>query len=154
MRASSRLLSLNAAAHKLQTQHPTRIFPRRRTSGATHPGNPENLSAGDHQGNPLPLLPLKLDVDKKILEFFAATGSGRMAGFAHVNTAESYFSLFKRGLIGIYQHVSAQHLKRYVGEFDFRYNYREKLGYNDEARTREALKGIEGKRLTYKPAHA
>jgi len=75
-------------------------------------------------------------------------------GEAHTNTVEGYFSILKRGINGVYQHVSAEHLKRYLGEFDFRYNYRSGLGYTDEARTHEALKGIEGKRLTYKPANA
>ena len=71
-------------------------------------------------------------------------------GNAYTNTVEGYFSILKRGLNGTYQHVSAKHLKRYLGEFDFRYSYREKLGYSDTDRAREALKGIEGKRLTYR----
>ena len=68
-------------------------------------------------------------------------------GFYHTNTVESYFSILKRGVIGTYHHVSAAHLKRYVGEFDFRYNYR---SVSDGERTVAALKGIEGKRLTYR----
>ena len=71
-------------------------------------------------------------------------------GNVHTNTVEGFFSIFKRGMYGIYQHVSAQHLERYTTEFDFRYNHREKLGFNDEARTTELLKGIGGKRLTYR----
>jgi transposase-like protein len=67
-------------------------------------------------------------------------------GSAHVNTCEGYFALLKRGLTGIYQHVSAAHLKRYVGEFDFRYNGR---ALSDAERTDEALRGIDGKRLMY-----
>ena len=55
-------------------------------------------------------------------------------------------SILKRGLIGTYHHVSAEHLKRYVGEFDFRYNNRE---VGDSERANIAMKGIEGKRLTY-----
>ena len=74
-------------------------------------------------------------------------------GNVHTNTIEGYFSIFKRGLNGIYQHVSEQHLKRYLCEYDFRYSFREKLGYNDIQRTNEALKGIEGKRLTYGRPH-
>ncbi len=70
-------------------------------------------------------------------------------GDVHTNTIEGYFSILKRGLNGVYQHCSSEHLKRYVGEFDFRYNYREKLGFDDMERTNIALKGIEGKRLTY-----
>lgn len=71
-------------------------------------------------------------------------------GFWHTNTVENYFSIMKRGITGVYQHVSAEHLKRYVGEFDFRYNNRAGLGVDDEQRTKTALKGIEGKRLTYR----
>ena len=52
--------------------------------------------------------------------------------------------------IRVYQHCSKKHLKRYLGEFDFRYSYRQKLGYDDEQRTLIALKGIEGRRLTYR----
>lgn len=70
-------------------------------------------------------------------------------GNVHTNTIEGYFSIFKRGLNGVYQHCSEQHLKRYLCEYDFRYNYREKLGYDDIQRTNQALKGIEGKRITY-----
>ena len=71
-------------------------------------------------------------------------------GNVHTNTIEGYFSILKRGLIGTYQHVSEQHLQRYVSEFDFRYNNREKLGIDDNERTIAALKGISGKRLTYR----
>ena len=71
-------------------------------------------------------------------------------GIAHVNTAESFFNILKRGLIGTYHHVGEQHLQKYVSEFDFRYNNREKLGVNDSERTDKALKGITGKRLTYR----
>ena len=71
-------------------------------------------------------------------------------GFWHVNSTENYFSILKRGINGVYQHVSEAHLKRYLGEFDFRYNERAALGVSDEARAIKALKGIEGKRLTYR----
>jgi transposase-like protein len=71
-------------------------------------------------------------------------------GFWHTNTVENYFSILKRGLTGVYQHVSEAHLKRYLGEFDFRYNERAGLGVTDDERTVKALKGIEGKRLTYR----
>ena len=66
-----------------------------------------------------------------------------------MNTLEGYFSVFKRGMIGTYQKVSNTHLHRYVAEFDFRQNYREKLGVNDVMRTETALAGAVGKRLTY-----
>lgn len=68
---------------------------------------------------------------------------------AHINTAEGYFSIFKRGLVGTYQHMSEQHLHRYLAEFDFRMNNRERLGVNDEMRAVKALQGVVGKRLTY-----
>ncbi len=71
-------------------------------------------------------------------------------GFWHTNTVENYFSILKRGITGVYQHVSQQHLKRYLGEFDFRYNEREGLGVTDDDRAAKALKGITGKRLTYR----
>ena len=73
-------------------------------------------------------------------------------GEAHTNTIEGYFSLLKRGIIGVYHHVSQQHLRRYLGEFDFRYNERMGLGVNDNQRRDKALAGIEGKRLTYRRA--
>jgi transposase-like protein len=71
-------------------------------------------------------------------------------GEAHTNTIEGYFSILKRGIVGTYHHVSQQHLKRYLAEFDFRYNERAKLGVSDTDRAEKALKGIVGKRLTYR----
>jgi len=71
-------------------------------------------------------------------------------GDAHTNTAEGYFSIFKRGIIGTYHHVSATHLHRYLAEFDFRYSHRVKLGFDDTERTRLAIRGAVGKRLTYR----
>jgi transposase-like protein len=70
-------------------------------------------------------------------------------GEAHTNTVEGYFSLLKRGIYGVYHHVSEAHLKRYLAEFDFRYNTRIKLGFDDVARADKALVGVVGKRLTY-----
>ncbi len=72
----------------------------------------------------------------------------------HSNTVEGYFSIFKRGMKGVYQHCGEDHLNRYLAEFEFRYNNREKLGCNDTDRSTAALKGILGKRLTYKGPHA
>jgi len=74
----------------------------------------------------------------------------RLAGFAHTNTVENYFSILKRGIIGVYHHVSETHLHRYLAEFDYRYNERAALGINDETRATKAAKGIAGKRLTYR----
>jgi transposase-like protein len=75
-------------------------------------------------------------------------------GDAHTNTMESYFSIMKRGIIGTYHHVSQQHLKRYLAEFDFRHNERSALGVEDAERTTRALRGILGKRLTYRDSPA
>jgi len=74
----------------------------------------------------------------------------RGGGFWHTNTVENYFSILKRGITGTYHHVSQKHLKRYLGEFDFRYNERAALRVSDADRTTTALKGIVGKRLTYR----
>jgi hypothetical protein len=67
----------------------------------------------------------------------------------NINTVEGYYSIFKRGMIGIYQHCGEQHLHRYLAEFDFRYSNRIKLGVDDSARADRALVGVKGKRLTY-----
>ncbi|WP_428541181.1 IS1595 family transposase [Rhodopila sp.] len=72
----------------------------------------------------------------------------------HVNSAEGFFGLFKRGFNGIYQHCREKHLHRYLAEYDFRYNHRQNLGFNDLARTLSAVKGAEGKRLTYRKANS
>ncbi len=71
-------------------------------------------------------------------------------GDVHTNTLEGFFSIFKRGLIGVYQHMDKKHLDRYLAEFDFRMNTRAKLGYTDTDRTAIAVQGAKGKRLTYK----
>jgi hypothetical protein len=62
---------------------------------------------------------------------------------------EGYFSVFKRGMKGVYQHCSEKHLHRYLAEFDFRYNNRSGLGVDDQQRAALAVKGAQGKRLTY-----
>jgi hypothetical protein len=71
-------------------------------------------------------------------------------GDAYTNNAEGYFSIFKKGMRGIYQHCSEKHLHRYLAEFDFRYNHRIANGVNDVMRSAVALKGAAGKRLTYR----
>jgi transposase-like protein len=71
-------------------------------------------------------------------------------GNVTTNTVEGYYSIFKRGMKGVYQHCSEKHLHRYLSEFDFRYSNRIKLGVDDVARTEKAMKGIVGKRLTYR----
>jgi transposase-like protein len=72
-------------------------------------------------------------------------------GDIHTNTIEGYFSILKRGIVGVYHHVGAQHLKRYLGEFDFRYNERSGLHVTDAERATKAVAGVVGKRLTYLP---
>jgi transposase-like protein len=71
-------------------------------------------------------------------------------GDAHTNTVEGYFSIFKRGMKGVYQHCGEKHLHRYLAEFDFRYSNRVRLGVDDVERTARAVQGIVGKRLTYR----
>jgi len=71
-------------------------------------------------------------------------------GDVHTNTVEGYFSILKRGIYGVYQHVSEAHLKRYLAEFDFRYSNRVARGIGDVERTDLAVRGIKGKRLTYR----
>lgn len=73
-------------------------------------------------------------------------------GEASTNTLEGFFSIVKRGLVGVYQHVDKNHLDRYLAEFDFRQNTRERLGINDSQRAEIALAGVKGKRLTYRRA--
>lgn len=68
----------------------------------------------------------------------------------HSNTIENVFSIFKRGMIGIYQHCGEAHLHRYLAEFDFRYNRRAALKVSDAERHNDLLSRINGKRLTYR----
>lgn len=70
-------------------------------------------------------------------------------GDVYANTIEGYFSILKRGINGTYHHVSQKHLKRYLPEFDFRYNERMALGVGDAERMSRSIPGIVGKRLTY-----
>jgi transposase-like protein len=76
-----------------------------------------------------------------------------VVGIAHTNTIEGSFSIFKRGMKGVYQHCAEHHLHRYLAEFDFRYSNRVATGFNDIERAEKALKGISGKRLTYRRPH-
>jgi transposase-like protein len=75
-------------------------------------------------------------------------------GEVHTNTVEGFFSIFKRGMRGVYQWCSEKHLHRYLAEFDFRYSNRQALGCNDADRADRLLAGIIGKRLTYERARA
>jgi hypothetical protein len=67
-----------------------------------------------------------------------------MGDYMHINTAENFYSILKRGITGVYHQVSEAHLHRYLAEFDFRYNNRSGLGVEDEERTRKAIKGASG----------
>jgi transposase-like protein len=81
------------------------------------------------------------------------TADEYVRGDVHTNTIENFFSVFKRGMKGVYQHCSEKHLHRYLAEFDHRYNNREAKGVDDMGRTVTALKGAKGKRLTYRRTH-
>jgi transposase-like protein len=82
---------------------------------------------------------------------FTSHGAGEyVRGTVHSNTIEGYFSIFKRGMTGVYQHCGEQHLHRYLAEFDFRYSNRQKLGFSDADRMEKSIAGIVGKRLTYR----
>jgi transposase-like protein len=118
----------------------------------------------------LPIVNANISKEARVMTDDAATYYNKLDGFAghgtvnhsakeyvryggpfpiHTNTVEGYFSIFKRGMKGVYQHCSEKHLHRYLAEFDFRYNSRSALGIEDEERTERALSGIVGKRLTY-----
>lgn len=83
-------------------------------------------------------------------DFTTHSAGEYVRGAVHTNTVEGFYSVFKRGMKGIYQHCAEKHLHRYITEFDFRYNNRVRLGIDDAARTETSLKGIVGKRLTYR----
>jgi hypothetical protein len=75
-------------------------------------------------------------------------------GDVHTNTLEGFFSIFKRGIIGVYQHIGSKHFDRYLAEFDFRMNTRAKLGIDDVQRERLTVQGASGKRLTYQTTYS
>jgi len=100
--------------------------------------------------------PLYKAVGKEMLGHMTTKHSAGeyVRGGVHSNTVENYFSVFKRGMKGTYQHCAEKHLHRYLAEFDFRYNNRSGLGVEDTERAKNALLGVVGKRLTYKTASA
>lgn len=115
----------------------------------------------------LPIVNENIAKEAKVFTDDAATYYNKLDGFAghesvshsygeyvrgdvHTNTVENYFSIFKRGMRGVYQHCGEQHLHRYLAEYDFRYNNRVGLGVDDSARAIKAVKGVVGKRLTYR----
>jgi ISXO2-like transposase domain len=93
---------------------------------------------------------------RAVCEFFADHGTVAherdeyVRGHVHTNTVEGFYSIFKRGMKDVYQHCSEKHLHRYLAEFDFRYSHRVARGVNDDARADRAMRGIVGKRLTYR----
>ena len=95
---------------------------------------------------------LYMGADAHVAEHHTVNHSAKeyARGDVHTNTIEGVFSIFKRGMKGVYQHCDGKHLHRYLAEFDFRYNARQSLGVNDEARAAKALRGVVGKRLTYR----
>ena len=96
-------------------------------------------------GNPIPVL-----VKISLVVTRVNHGDGEFSrGFVYTNTAESYFALLKRGVMGIFHHVSKGHLHRYCDEFSFRWNYRK---VNDGERAIAVIKGSKGKRLAYRTA--
>jgi len=72
-------------------------------------------------------------------------------GATHIQSAEAFFAILKRGVMGTFHSISEQHLQRYLNEFAFRWNNRSAMGVEDTERAAEILKGIVGKRLTYRP---
>jgi transposase-like protein len=101
----------------------------------------------------------KAPIYKNVGKEFAEHGSvdhsidEYVRGDIHTNTVEGYYSIFKRGMKGIYQHCAEKHLHRYLSEFDFRYTNRIARGIGDASRANKALEGIKGKRLTYRRPH-
>jgi transposase-like protein len=90
------------------------------------------------------------ELDREYMHAFVVHSKGEYArGEITTNTVEGFFSIFKRGMKGVYQHCSEKHLHRYMAEYDFRYSNRAKLGCDDKERATRALLSIVGKRLTY-----
>jgi len=100
-----------------------------------------NLTASHHKGNPP-----SQSAGNRITHSHGEYVRGKV----HTNTVEGYFSIFKRGMRGIYQHCSEKHLHRYLAEFDSRYNNRIALGIDDATRAELLAAGIKGTRLTYR----
>jgi hypothetical protein len=96
---------------------------------------------------------LKVGVNFKAHETVMHSAKEYARGDVTTNSVEGYFSIFKRGMKGVYQHCSEQHLHRYLAEFDFRYNHRVARGCSDIDRTLAAIDGADGKRLMYRQAH-
>ena len=90
------------------------------------------------------------NLDEEYVHAFVDHSKGQYGrGEIYTNTVEGFFSIFKRGMRGVYQHCAEKHLHRYLAEFDFRYSNRQSRGQNDADRADTLLRGIVGKRLTY-----
>lgn len=151
-------------------------IPKRRGTGHKHAvlslvergGKVRSVHVDDVKASTLiPIVNENIAKEARVMTDDAATYYQKLEGFAshetvnhsadeyvrgdvHTNTIEGYFSIFKRGMKGVYQHCSEKHLHRYLAEFDFRYNNRSALGVEDVERSVRALSGIKGKRLTYR----
>jgi transposase-like protein len=138
-----------------------------RTTGQSRMMVVESLKAADL----LPILQANIAAEAQVMTDEAGQYKQLFASFAghgvvrhgageygrgeiHTNTIEGSFSIFKRGMKGVYQHCGQQHLHRYLAEFEFRYNHRVANGFGDAARSVAALEGIKGKRLTYEGPHS
>lgn len=150
--------------------------PKRRGAGHKHAvlslvergGKVKSVHVEDVKANTLvPIVNENIAKEARVMTDDAATYYNKLDGFKshetvnhaanqyvkddiHTNTVEGYFSIFKRGMKGVYQHCSEKHLHRYLAEFDFRYNNRVALGVEDVARSNKALEGAAGKRLKYR----
>lgn len=150
-------------------------MPKRRGAGHKHAvlslvergGKVRSVHVDDVKATTLiPIVNENIAKEARVMTDDAATYYKKLEGFAshetvnhaadeyvrgdvHTNTVEGYFSIFKRGMKGVYQHCSEKHLHRYLAEFDFRYNNRSALGVEDVERAERALRGIAGKRLRY-----
>ncbi|OWU70041.1 IS1595 family transposase [Phaeobacter sp. 22II1-1F12B] len=92
----------------------------------------------------------RLDGEFAAHDFTRHSAGEYVRGDIHTNTVEGYFSVFKRGMKGVYQHCAKKHLHRYAAEFEFRYNNRKANGIDDSQRAAAVLSSVSGKRLTYK----
>jgi ISXO2-like transposase domain len=96
---------------------------------------------------------VKHSIGEYVRTDFEMVGDELRSEKVHTNSAEGFFSIFKRGMRGIYQHCKEKHLHRYLAEYEFRYNHRVRLGIGDIDRTLAAIRGVEGKRLLYRQPH-
>ena len=136
--------SLSAAARPARSKSRTSPRARSARSFSTTPIPPAHLRTDEAQ--------CTATIGRRFASHESVNHSSEewVRGDAHIEHVEGFFSIFKRGMTGVYQHCSEAHLHRYLAEFDFRYSNRIKLGVDDTERTRLAIKGAGGKRLTYR----